>query len=117
MQVCRSVTETVYFGLGSAELSPQEVAKVEVLLGRLDQGCPVKSIKLACHTDQSGRVTSNLKLAQARAEAVRDAMIMRGLSPSMIQIEAAGAEQPAVPQTTGAQEPLNRRVVITITFE
>ena len=117
MQVCRSLTETVYFDLSSAQLIPQEQAKVDVLLSGLNQGCAIKSIKLVGHTDQSGSVTSNLRLAKARAESVRVTMIARGVSPDLIQLEAAASDQPAVPPSSSGQDPLNRRVVITIEFE
>jgi OOP family OmpA-OmpF porin len=66
------------------------------------------------HTDRAGTEEANLRLSQARAEAVRDILVSGGVSAQIIQVVGRGELEPAVMTDDGAAEPLNRRVEISV---
>ena len=51
--------------------------------------------------------------AQRRAEAIRDALAKDGVSPSRVDIAAAGEVPPLVPVAGGGREAANMRAQIT----
>ena len=54
------------------------------------------SITVEGHTDSDGQTIENLQLSQNRAEAVRAALIERGLSPEAVDAVGFGSERPIV---------------------
>ena len=54
------------------------------------------SITVEGHTDSDGQAIENLQLSQNRAEAVRAALIERGLSPDAVEAVGFGSERPIV---------------------
>jgi outer membrane protein OmpA-like peptidoglycan-associated protein len=66
------------------------------------------------HTDRAGTEEANLRLSQARAEAVRDILVSGGVSTRIIQVVGRGELEPAVMTDDGVAEPLNRRVEISV---
>lgn len=66
------------------------------------------------HTDTSGPEIYNEKLAQARVEAVRNALVQKGIPASKIQLTSDGENSPAVNTADGIREKQNRRVEIKL---
>ena len=66
------------------------------------------------HTDRAGSEQYNTNLSIRRAEAVRDALISRGVAGSAISIAGRGEAETAVPTEDGVREAANRRVVIVL---
>lgn len=64
------------------------------------------------HADSSGSAEYNLKLSQKRAEAVKAALVARGLVADRIQYYAFGESDPRIATPKGKREPANRRVEI-----
>ncbi len=52
------------------------------------------SITVEGHTDSDGQATENLQLSQNRAEAVRAALVDRGLRPEIVEAVGFGSERP-----------------------
>lgn len=52
------------------------------------------SITVEGHTDSDGQAIENLQLSQNRAEAVRAALVERGLSPDAVEAVGFGSERP-----------------------
>jgi OOP family OmpA-OmpF porin len=73
----------------------------------------VSLINIAGHTDSSGPKAYNNRLAMKRANAVRDALISRGLDASVIKVEGFGEEKLLVETLDNVREPANRRAQIT----
>ena len=71
---------------------------------------PKITIEIQGHTDNVGNANYNLKLSQARADAVRKDLITRGhIAPERLTAKGYGATQPIVPNTTADNRALNRR--------
>lgn len=64
------------------------------------------------HADRSGSAEYNLKLSQKRAEAVKAALVERGVKADAIQYYAFGESDPRIPTADKQREPANRRVEI-----
>ncbi len=77
------------------------------------QGRSLTSIDLVGHTDTSGPRDYNQKLSMRRANAVRDAMVQRGIAPNMLSVNHRGENELLVDTPDGVREPANRRTEIT----
>lgn len=70
------------------------------------------AIMLTGHSDRSGPAAVNRRISQRRAEAVRDALIDRGVPAEVIAIEAEGEAALLIGTSDGVREAQNRRVEI-----
>ena len=66
------------------------------------------------HTDRAGDAAANEALSQARAEAVRAALVARGVPADQIRIAFHGEREPVVATADGVAEPQNRRVEVVV---
>ncbi|MEM9533285.1 MAG: OmpA family protein [Pseudomonadota bacterium] len=116
----RETTRGLMFTLGDvlfenaeSTLKPASLANLDRLVGFIDQ-YPQRMVSIEGHTDSVGSETFNLQLSQERADAVRNALIDKGLSPRRMQAVGLGE---AFPVADNANEPgrrQNRRVEIII---
>lgn len=97
----------VRFAYNSAALPAQALPDSIVALLR-----KARRIELAGHTDSVGTDEYNMRLSRARAEAVRDALIRRGIASDRIALSAYGRSRPIAPNDTDVGRALNRRVEI-----
>jgi OmpA-OmpF porin, OOP family len=75
---------------------------------------PAMRLRLDGHTDSNASVAYNQKLSERRVEAVRAALVSRGVDATRLDIVAHGKLNPAVPNTTPENMHLNRRVELTV---
>lgn len=100
--------EQIEFAPGSAHIDP----KSGPLLDRLAQqvrGCP-GTVLIEGFTDSVGRGIVNIHLSQARATAVREALIARGVAPTRLRAKGYGAHHPIADNSTEAGRAQNRRI-------
>ena len=71
-------------------------------------------INLVGHADLSGSPDYNLRLSLRRADAVRQALVARGITADRTNVTGVGDSEPAVPTARGVREPRNRFVSVTI---
>ena len=76
---------------------------------------PPRMVKLSGHSDTSGANDYNQKLAFKRAKNVRDNLVSRGVSPSILSVDSMGENELLVATPDNVREPANRRV--NISFE
>ncbi len=69
----------------------------------------LNAVNVVGHADTSGSSAYNLKLSNKRANAVRDALVERGVSPGLINSNYRGEEELLVDTPDGVREPANRR--------
>ena len=75
----------------------------------------LNSVNIIGHTDTSGSSAYNKKLSIKRATAVKDALVERGVDPTLVKIDSRGESDLLVETADNVREPANRRV--TVTFE
>jgi len=71
---------------------------------------PLVKMRIEGHTDNVGSLDANMKLSQARADAVRDFLIKAGVDPQQIVAEGYGPTRPIASNATKAGKAANRRV-------
>lgn len=99
----------IEFESGSATLTPAGIAIVEEMetaIRRLDR----PNVQIIGHTDSSGERMSNIVLSLARANAVRDYLIRKGLPDSSLSALGAGPDRPVASNDTSDGRAKNRRI-------
>jgi outer membrane protein OmpA-like peptidoglycan-associated protein len=76
-----------------------------------------RNVLIEGHTDSVGSETYNLGLSHRRADAVRAALISKGISENRITAKGYGESRPVASNTTAAGRQQNRRVEIVILGE
>jgi outer membrane protein OmpA-like peptidoglycan-associated protein len=106
------LTEKIFFVPGQSRVRPEsfEVLKwvAKVMLEHPD----IPLVVVGAHVDD--RVPDSLRLTQARAEAVRQDLIQRGVAPDRLQARGYGAERPIASNATSIGRENNRRIEFTI---
>jgi outer membrane protein OmpA-like peptidoglycan-associated protein len=109
------VLDQAQFDQGAATLRPEadaQIANVAMIL----KAFPNASVKIGGYADTAGVSAANKKLALARAEAMRRALIAKGVVASHLQAEAEGTTQPITDTSAMAgQAAGNRRVALLVT--
>lgn len=103
----------VFFAWNRADLSKAGI-KVATDVADSLAGETGYEVVLNGHTDTTGLEKYNLGLSKKRAEAVKAALVKRGVDADAIKIFAFGESDPRVPTADGVDEPQNRRVEIFI---
>ncbi|MEO0223893.1 MAG: carboxypeptidase regulatory-like domain-containing protein [candidate division WOR-3 bacterium] len=107
------VIRNIYFDLNKATIRPESYPVLDELCQLLRE-TPNAVVEVEGHTDTRGSDEYNLKLSQARADAVKDYFIKKNcISPDRISAVGYGETRPVVfPEKSEADYQLNRRVEI-----
>lgn len=101
----------VLFGVGKADLKPGAQRVVDQLAGFLGD-YPERGLLIEGHTDSDGSQTYNQDLSLRRAEAVRQALVSRGVAFRRIEVRGYGETYPVTTSTTAEGRQQNRRVEV-----
>jgi len=71
-------------------------------------------IEIGGHTDNTGDAEANKALSQARAEAVRNALIKAGVAPAALRAKGYGSDRPVVSNDTPEDRFKNRRIEFAV---
>jgi len=86
----------VYFGFNEASLDAKALTRVDAWTEVLRSEATLTEIRVEGHADQVGGSGYNLELSRRRAEAVRTALIQRGVRPGIIRVVGFGFDRPSV---------------------
>jgi len=103
----------VLFSTGSSAIQPGAYVEIDRMAQVLQQ-YPETRIRIEGHTDSTGSEQANLDLSQRRAEAVKTALISRGIAPERLTALGYGESRPIASNTTPEGRQLNRRVEVFI---
>jgi len=103
------VLRGVTFETGRSALKPDSYTILDIVAASLIANPEIR-IEIAGHTDNTGSIATNLRLSQARADAVRTYLASKGVSPDRMVANGYGPSQPVAPNTTPAGRAQNRRV-------
>jgi peptidoglycan-associated lipoprotein len=99
----------VYFDYDSSEIRPEFVEVVTAHAAYLVK-YPTARVRLEGHTDERGSREYNIGLGERRAQVVRRALMLQGVSEAQITTVSYGEERPAAPGSDEAAYAQNRRV-------
>lgn len=108
------VLEGVNFETGKAVLLPASTAVLDRVAESLANN-PGVNVEVGGHTDNTGSRATNTRLSAARANAVRDYLIGKGIDGARLTAKGYGPDQPVQDNTTAAGRAANRRVELTKT--
>lgn len=99
----------IFFAIGESEVLPQSYNEL-LRLQKLLEDNPEMKIELRGHTDNQGTVEFNLRLSEARAKAVADYLVERGIDRRRISSCGFGKAYPVDTNNTPEGRCRNRRV-------
>ncbi len=99
----------LFFDAGSATVTAKAHRTIDNIVSAKDDMKP--HLKVIGYTDAPGSKSYNLELSRLRAEAVKAALIAKGVPASMIIVGAGGEAHPLVERDVA--EAQNRRVQVS----
>ncbi|HZF25586.1 MAG TPA: peptidoglycan-associated lipoprotein Pal [Steroidobacteraceae bacterium] len=110
-QQARLNERIIYFDFDNADIRPEFRDVIAAHAKRLAGGASLK-VRLEGHTDERGSREYNIGLGERRAQSVRRALMLLGVSEGQIATVSYGEERPAVQGSDEAAWAKNRRVEI-----
>lgn len=107
------VLQNIFFETGSAELLPTSDPELNKLLWTLRKNTTM-SIEILGHTDSEGDDKSNQVLSEARAKAVYQYLVSRGIEPERLSYKGFGETQPIADNNTPGGRKQNRRTAFKV---
>jgi outer membrane protein OmpA-like peptidoglycan-associated protein len=104
----------VFFDTGKSSLRSESDAELERLV-KLMKDVPGLKIELSGHTDNTGSAQGNIKLSQARAEAVVTFLAGKGIAKNRMTAKGYGSSKPVDTNNTADGRQNNRRTEFEIT--
>jgi outer membrane protein OmpA-like peptidoglycan-associated protein len=103
------VLEGIAFASGKSDLEP---GSEDILTKALNTmiAYPQMEVRVEGYTDNTGRRSTNMRLSQARADAVRDWLIEHGIAPERLAAIGLGPDNPIAPNDTREGRAQNRRI-------
>ena len=108
-----SARNSILFQSGAALIAAESEAALDELALDL-AACPDAVVHIEGHTDADGDEGLNMALSVARAEAVVDALVSRGVTPARLYAVGYGETAPIADNETAQGKRLNRRIVVTV---
>ena len=102
-------TQPILFDFDKAVIRDSSSWKIIDEWADLMNEAPNVKIEIRGNTDNVGTDDYNQKLSEARAEAVRDALVARGVEPDRLRTRGFGASMPVAPNDTEEDRQKNRR--------
>jgi outer membrane protein OmpA-like peptidoglycan-associated protein len=103
----------VLFDTGQAQLKPGAGRKLDQLAQFLMEH-PERKVQIDGFTDSVGTDAYNEQLSQRRADAVKSALLFRGIDASRVNTEGYGKAYPVASNADSGGRQLNRRVEVVI---
>jgi OOP family OmpA-OmpF porin len=105
------VIRGINFATGSAALTSESLAILDRVAEKLLANPGIK-ITVDGHTDSTGSKALNTRLSKARAQAVADYFVSKGVSADNLSARGFGPDRPVADNKTAAGRAENRRVEI-----
>lgn len=104
----------VQFRTGSSEIQSSSNELLDQISEAMKANPNVSKVRIEGHTDNTGDPEVNRKLSQTRAEAVKAALVKRGVDSDRLDTRGMGQERPIAPNSSPGGRQKNRRVEFVI---
>ncbi len=109
------IKKQIKFATGSAKIVGAESQKILSEVAQALKDNPrIKKVRVEGHTDSVGDDLKNMKLSQARANSVRDALLHLGIWAERMEAVGFGETKPIASNSTAAGKAENRRTEFNI---
>lgn len=105
----RSLGTAIEFRQSSVEIRTSSYVTLDRIV-EVANDCRAGAIAIRGHSDATGDETWNRQLSRARAQAVADHLIARGIEASRFVVAGLGSSEPIADNSTAAGRGLNRRI-------
>lgn len=105
---------TIHFETGSAAISADSLGLLEEAAAALKNAPAGTRVQVGGHTDNTGDAAANLKLSEARANAVRSKLIELGVAADNLRAQGYGDTVPIADNATEEGRAKNRRMEFTV---
>ncbi len=109
------ISQQVQFDLDRSTIKPESNELLDAIAAVIKAHPELVKIEVQGHTDSSGSKQHNKILSQGRADAVRKALVKRGIADKTFDSVGYGMEQPIADNATEEGRATNRRVQFKIT--
>ena len=109
LEAAKAAGVIVYFDYDRAEVKPEFVPVIAAHAKFLN-GNPTRKVRLEGHSDERGSREYNIGLGERRAQTVRRALMLQGVTENQITTVSYGEERPAVQGSDESAYSKNRRV-------
>lgn len=107
------IEKVIYFASNSSAIGPASKNELREIISQVQKDS-VTRILIDGHADGSGPEKINTKLAEARANSVKEYLIAKGVDASRIRVRSFGSRHPIASNETEAGRSKNRRVEIVV---
>ena len=98
------VMDNIYFAFNKAEILPESFDAIDNQIVAFMNKYPTMVIEVGGHTDSKGSDTYNLKLSQARANAVKKYLESKGIEADRVEAIGYGETKPIAPNTINGKD-------------
>ncbi len=109
VQKYSGVVPGIYFEKGKAVIRPTSKRVLDAAVKVLEQYQSI-SFEISGHTSSEGDPTVNDELSLARADAVKQYFVDKGIAPNRLKTRGAGSSEPVADNKTRSGREQNRRI-------
>lgn len=103
------ITYAINFETGKADILPESYIEINRIARIMKDNADIR-FEIQGHCDTSGNDAINEPLSQARAEAIKNALVEMGIDPSRLTAVGKGSREPIASNSTDEGRSKNRRV-------
>jgi OOP family OmpA-OmpF porin len=111
------IKDAVYFATAKAQILEKSFPLLTQIASVLKAHPEIPRLVIEGHTDSVGKREANVKLSQARADAVRGYLVKKGIAAGRLSSVGYGPDRPSNDNETDAGRSKNRRVEFMIDWE
>ncbi|NQT24399.1 OmpA family protein [candidate division KSB1 bacterium] len=104
-----TVIQGVTFNTGSSELSLNAQSVLDGVFRTMEAN-PAMKMEVGGYSDSTGPLALNMRLSQARADAVKAYLVRQGINPTRIESKGYGPASPVATNSTAEGRAQNRRI-------